>query len=195
MNKVDTMVQKLCSHPACNRVNRFGWRFSRNKVHKDYCSLFCQMNAEGLDGGPVILDAPELRKFRQKDTCLCCGAEFVRTWTENWSNQRLCSSECSNTVANHKNGKRNFQVLVLLKEVDFGQGLTGQDLFDYLKLTVYSIKSAAGVTTILRRWIRCGALEKVSRTGSKNQVAAAPIYRFRNNWQECAKVTTLGQLL
>jgi len=189
------MSQKICSHPACNRVNRFGWRHCRNKVHRDYCSLFCQQNAEGLDGGPVAQTEDELRNYRQRDTCLCCGAGFDREWTENWSNKRLCSQECSNQVAHRKNGKRNFQALVLLKEVDFGQGLTGQDLFDYLKLTVYSVKGAAGVATILRRWIRCGALEKVSRPGSRSTAKAAPLYRFRDNWEETSGATTLGELL
>lgn len=189
------MSHKICSHPACNRVNRFGWRHCRNKVHRDYCSLFCQQNAESLDDGPVAQTEDELRKYRQKDTCLCCGQEFHREWTENWSNKRLCSKECFNAVANRKHGQRNFQVLVLLKEVGFGQGLTGQDLFDYLKLTKYSVKGAAGTTTILRRWIRCGALEKVSRQGSKGQAVAAPIYRFRNNWKETSGATTLGELL
>ena len=55
------------------------------------------------------------------------------------------------------------------KQLEMLEGAIKKGDAKLVEREAHSIKGAAGTTTILRRWIRCGALEKVSRQGSKNQ--------------------------
>lgn len=164
----------ICSHPACDRKAESDWRFSRNKVHKDYCSLFCR---ESVSSGQVTRDAQAHRKFQQPASCVLCGTNFFRKYNYHRSNQRYCSSECYDEVSHRKNGRRNLHILTILSEVAGEDGLTSIDLAEYMDKTIWKSRSAASIAGIMRRWVRTGVVQKVSRGSSM-----MPIYRMNPDW-------------
>jgi hypothetical protein len=174
MNSMNSRTNTVCYHPACDRAVREEWRFSRNKVHRDYCSLFCR---ESVSSGQVTRDAQAHRKFQQPASCVLCGTDFFRTYNYHRSNQRYCSTECYDEISHRKHGRRNLHLLTILSEVGGEDGLTSADLADYMDRTIWKVRGAAGVSGIIRRWVKSGVVQKVSRTG-----AALPTYRLCPDW-------------
>lgn len=174
----------VCSHPACDRPVLAEWRFSRNKVHREFCSLFCRV---AVSSSEVLLDKAH-REFHQPASCVLCGTDFFRTYNYHRSNQRYCSTECYDEVSHRKHGRRNLHLLTILSEVGGEDGLTSADLADYMDRTIWKVRGAAGVSGILRRWVKTGVIQKVPRTG-----AALPTYRLCPDWLSSGK--PLGTLV
>lgn len=172
----NSRTKQTCGHPACDRPTRSEWQYSRNKVHRDFCSLFCREDATGADG-PQHDNIEDLRKFRQPACCLTCGNSFERRYNYHRSNQRYCSTSCYDSIAARKHGRRNINILTLLAEVGGSEGLTSQDISDYMDLTIHKVRNAAGVSGILRRWVKTGVVQKVPRSGAK-----LPTYRLCPDW-------------
>lgn len=162
----------VCSHPACDRKAESNWRYSRNKVHRDYCSLFCRE----LSSETSEMSRDAHRKFQQPASCVLCGTNFFRKYAYHRSNQRYCSKECYDELAHRKNGRRNLHILTILSEVAGEDGLTSIDLAEYMDKTIWKSRSAASIAGIMRRWVRTGVVQKVSRGSSM------PIYKMNPDW-------------
>jgi hypothetical protein len=103
-----------------------------------------------------------------------CGTNFFRKYAYHRSNQRYCSKECYDELAHRKNGRRNF--LTILSEVAGEDGLTSIDLAEYMDKTIWKSRSAASIAGMMRRWVRAGVVQKVSRGSSM------PIYKMNPDW-------------
>jgi len=114
------MVQS-CGYNHCIKSISDKPKLSRNKIHRDYCSLYCReatlnkltpIERTGQGGW----DTGEVTYLSINKNCSVCRKEFELEYTKNKCNQRFCGMDCYKQLLKMHNGHRDFMILSILHE-------------------------------------------------------------------------------
>jgi len=133
----------------CGRVIGEHNRFSRNKIHTDYCSRFCY---ESVERNNRITKSASL-----KCECYWCGNEMNLSYPYTLANARYCSTDCYSQIGKYKNGLRDILLLNALYE---RKTLSLEELSRIGQKGVAVINGVKSVRGILRIWVARGYLAK-----------------------------------
>ena len=126
----------------CGRVIGENNRYSRNKIHTDYCSRFCYES---------VMRNNRIRKTAVLECeCYGCGATMTLQHEYTLSNARYCSHQCYLDIGQYKNGIRDILMLNALYE----RGpISLEELSRIAQKGVAVVNGVKSVASILRIWI------------------------------------------
>jgi len=146
-------MAQSCGYNYCIKTIAYTPKISRNKIHRDYCSLYCReatlnklkptkrFGQGGWDKG----DATHLPIAKK---CSVCRIDFELKYDANKCNQRFCSRDCYNQLLMMHNGHRDFMILSILHEKG---SLTSGDIAT-ITSSFRKRATATGIGLILKAW-------------------------------------------
>ena len=141
-------MAQSCGYQPCNKKISEKPQLSRNKIHRNYCSLYC-MEATINNIKPIKNDVDGITYRPINKNCSVCRDDFELAYTpENKSNKRFCGRTCYTKLVSKHNGHRDFMILSILHEKG---PLTSGDI---AKISSSFQKTATlnGISLILKAW-------------------------------------------
>jgi hypothetical protein len=140
-------MAQSCGYQPCNKEISEKPQLSRNKIHRNYCSLYC-MEATINNIKPIKNDGDGIAYRPINKKCSVCRNDFVLEYLENKSNQRFCSRDCYNKLLKRHNGHRDFMILSILHEKG---PLTSGDIAN-ISSSFQKKSTLIGISRILNSW-------------------------------------------
>jgi hypothetical protein len=146
-------MAQSCRYQPCTKEVSDSPQLSRNKIHRDYCSLYCReatlnntqpINRIGQGGWDksVITYKPIKKK------CSVCRTDFELKYHDNRNNQRFCSKDCYQQLLKRHNGHRDFMILSILHE----KGVLASREIAKISSSFQKTSTLNGISLILKAW-------------------------------------------
>ncbi len=146
-------MAQSCGYKPCTHEVSEAPQLSRNKIHRNYCSLYCkEANLNNIQPihrrGQGGWDKAVLTYIPINKKCSVCRNDFELKYEDNRRNQRFCGRDCYMQLLKMHNGHRDFMILSILHEKG---SLASRDI---AKITsAFQKKSTVtGIGLILNAW-------------------------------------------
>ena len=136
-------MTQSCGYKSCSRKVSDAPQLSRNKIHTNYCSLYCR---EATLNNIKPINRTAYNSINMN--CSVCLKGFDLRYEEAKGNQRFCGRECYKQLRQRHNGHRDFMILSILHETG---PLTSSDIAK-ISSSFQKKSTVGGIGLILNAW-------------------------------------------